>query len=168
MKTYTPINVALLDEADDHCLFQNVYEHLADLLGEDWHPLENIEQLSGTPQTAKHVWYLWWFSAEVGGSGISGWLVNHAPATSVIIASHAALKAANAVDALELLEAGFAPARALDAPFLLSREVAWFDHFRGSYKWPGFEEIDAASYDICEAPLSTIAATFIRKHRSDL
>jgi hypothetical protein len=158
----------LLDESEDHQLLQNAYEHLAKLLGSQWHPLESIETLAATPQVAKHIWYLWWFQAEVGGSGISGWLVNHAPATSVVIASHAALKAVGATHSLEMLEAGFAPARAWDAPFLQSKEVAWFDQFRGNPKWPSFDEIDVASCDICSGPLSVIAAKYIREHRSEL
>ena len=168
MKTYQPMPPALLEEAQDHQLLQNVYEHLASLLGNQWHPLENIELLGATPQAARHAWYVWWFEAEVGGSGISGWLVNHAPAASVIISSHQALATIGASEALELLEAGFALAQAWDAPFIHSREAAWFNQFRGDHKWPSFDEIDAASYSVCSTPLSSFAAKYIRQHRATL
>jgi hypothetical protein len=159
---------ALLDEEHDHQLLQNVYEHLASLLGTEWHPIESIETLDGLPAAAKIAWYIWWFEAEVGGSGISGWLVDHAPAASVIIASHEALATIGASEGLELLEAGFAPARVQDAPFLDAPEAAWFDRFPVDPKWPSLEAIDAASYEVCSTPLSSFAATYLRQNRSAL
>lgn len=166
--SYQRMKLSSLDEPQDHQLLQNVYEHLANLLGENGQRIESIAHLGDTPTPAKHMWYLWWCAAEVCGSGVSGWLVNHAPAAPAVIASHAALKAADAVEALELLEAGFAPARAWDAPFLHSSEVGWFDQFRGNPEWPSFDEIDSASYGAFAEPLSSKAAAYIRKHRAVL
>lgn len=167
-RTYQPIPQSLLDEANDHQLLQNVYEHLFGLLGDQWHPLENIDLLEAVPVAARRAWYVWWFEAEVGGSGISGWLVDHAPAASVIIGSHEALTAMGARDALELLEAGMAPAQEWDAPFLQSPHASWFGQFPGNPKWPNFEVIDPASFTVCAIALSTIAADYLRQHRSTL
>lgn len=168
LKTYQRMEPRLLEEPEDHALFQNVSDHLKALLGDSWHPTTNVETLQGVPDAAKNAWYLWWFAAEVGGNGLSAWVANCAAHAPEIIASHRALKALGAVELLELLEASFAPARSWNAEFLREPEVAWFDQFRGNPRFPTFDEIDPTSYDLAAMPLSRIVAKHIRESRDEL
>jgi hypothetical protein len=157
----------VLNEPDDHSLFQHVADHVQSALAGQWHPVTNIERMEGVPRSVKAVWYLWWFAAEVGGGGLSSYVANCAPHAKEIIAAHDALVEVGARQLVELLEASFTPARSCNAEFINEQEAPWFEQFPANPKWASFEQIDPSSTELARRPLSSLVARYIRARRSE-
>lgn len=165
---YERIPPKILDELDDRWLFEKVFTHVQELLGDKWFPNTNVEKLEGTPGAARTIYHLFAFQCRLMTDNMSGCVANGGPNAQEIIAFHSALKAVGASDLLELLEASFTPARLWDADFLRDPEVGWFDQFRANPKWLSFEEINPAACAIGGDKLASLAADYIRVHRGEL
>ncbi len=60
----------LLDSNDDRWIFQEVADHISDLLMNKEDMVYGVEKvLDAPPQCVKNIHYLWLFSCEVGSAG---------------------------------------------------------------------------------------------------
>ena len=104
---FRPLSPQAFDAVHGHSLLQAVYEALQAQIGSDTR-YSAIEQLPNVPASAKVAWYVWWFIAEAGGSGIPGYLANHVGSTAEVRSFRKALDVIGAVEAVRLLDAALA------------------------------------------------------------
>lgn len=165
MTPYKPLNSSMLDQPNDQWLFESVSDHLNELLGEQWHPITNIEMLPGVPNSAKHVWYAWWFAAEVGGSGIFSYIVNLSISASEVKHTLDALCAIGARDLAARLQSAIVLSHSVEGAELWHDEnaEAVFEGFALAPDYQDFAAVDENIFEVIATPFSTIAAVYIRE-----
>ena len=164
MHRYAPIDPRLLEEPHAHQLFQNVAEHYLGLAGDSF---EEVEQLVDVPAQARLVWRLWLFLAEVGGSGVVGYLWNYCHSFAELREIHAALVEVGADELRTLLETGIrSSVEQGHGEFLEesdAREWAWL--FAKSVALSD-DEVNTASLQVAYPGASEVVASYIRANRS--
>ena len=168
MNLYSPINPEIFETTDDGWLFQSVFDHLATLLGTDWQPITNIENLCGVPDVAKQVYYAWWFAAEVGGNGLFDYLVNLNQSTTDIIHTLAALRAIGANDMKSRFTSAIVLSRNEGAELWLESDSIKLEPLQLDPLYPDFQAVEKDIYTEIQKPFSQVAAEFIRQNRSTL
>jgi hypothetical protein len=168
MNLYSPINPEIFETTDDGWLFQSVFDHLATLLGVDWQPITNIEKLHNVPDAARHVWYAWWFAAEVGGNGLFDYLVNLTQSTNDIIHTLAALRAIGADDMTSRFTSAIVLSKSEGAELWLEPQSIQLASLQLDLLYPDFQAIEKAIYNEIQMPFSKAAAKFIRENRTTL
>jgi len=165
MTPYNPLDSSMLDQPNDQWLFESVSDHLNELLGEQWHPITNIEMLPGVPYSAKHVWYAWWFAAEVGGSGIFSYIVNLSISASEVKHTLDALRTIGAHDMAARLQSAIVLSHSVEGAELWHDENAEvvFDGFELAPDYQDFAAVDENIFEVIATPFSTIAAGYIRE-----
>ncbi len=166
MHYYTPIDPSMLDEADAHQLFQNVADHYLKCAANSF---EYVEQLSSAPPSARLIWRLWIFLAEVSGSGVCDYLWNHCLSLQELQEIHGALDKVQAVDMRRLLEAGIRSS--------LDQNIGEFLDQLGAKEWAAQfstieglsdDELNDKSYEVAYPLCSEIIASYIRGHQFEL
>jgi hypothetical protein len=166
MHQYTPIASALLGEPDAHQLFQNVANHYLACADNDYGSVDCVE---GAPQSARIVWRLWMFLAEVGGGGVNDFLWNHCFKLTELQQIHSDLLSVEATSLRELLETGIRMA--------VEHEQGEFLEDTGGREWAGRfakkHDVDTTAVDELSMAAaypagSEIVARFIRAHWAEL
>jgi hypothetical protein len=169
MKKYVPMPANVFDQPNDQFVLESVHDHLLKMF--DRYPSEkDIEERADIPACAKIGWHLWLFAIEVASAGIFDYLVNHCETAEQIIFAHGALKTVCASEMLILLEAAIPLVKA-DEDFCAGNDYLrheWFDQFHKNSDWLDLKKISSASFGLAEAPLSALAAKYLRAHRSEL
>ncbi len=169
MSPYEKLAKQDLDESNDHWLFQAVADHVHALLGQDWHPLSNVEAMPGVPASAKHVWYAWWFAAEVGGSGLASYVMNMHFPPRLVVSTIAALEVVGAGDLAHRVRSAVALSRELEAEtWLCEEDTSLIEDIQPHGDYPTMASVDADIFEIVGEPFSKLVADYIRAHRHEL
>lgn len=168
MAPYTNLPTSLFAEVDDHWLFQSVSDHLQNLLGEQWHPITNIEVMPGVPKAAKHVWYAWGFYAEVGGNGLYDYLVNHSQLTTEIIHTRNALAAIGATEMKSRFTSAIVLSKSEDAEFWQEPDSVRLAELQVDPAYPNFQAVDKDIFQVVEASFLSAVAIYIRDNSATL
>jgi hypothetical protein len=164
--TFRPFPPGALDDLHGHELLQAVYEHLQSHLSGEY-GFFAIEKLAGTPEAAKVAWYVWWFIAEAGSSGIPGYLANHVDSISELCKFRAALVAIDGHEAVALLDAGLALEEVAEC-LPNDGPSGWREQFSINPEWPAWEPIERRSFELLSGPVSDLAGQYIRRHATEL
>ena len=159
----------LLDCDDDGWVFQEVHEYVQDLLGENWHPISNVELLKNAPQSIKNIYYLWQFSAEVGGNGLYNYIVNDYECYSneEWLATHQAMLAIKDINLAQRFESAVLLGFDID-DIALVHDKNKFSHFKIHSEFNHLDKLDKDIYQIVNTPLETKAAQYIRNHSAEI
>ena len=168
MAPYTNLPTSLFAQADDHWLFQCVSDHLQNLLGKQWHPITNIEDMPGVPTAAKHVWYAWGFYAEVASNGLYDYLVNYSQPTKEIIYTRNALAVIGATDMKSRFTSAITLSKSEDAEFWHEPDSVKLATLQIDPAYPDFQAVDKDIYQVIGEPFVSTVAMFIRKNRATL
>ena len=163
---FQPLSPQAFDALHGHSLLQAVYEALQAQLGSDTR-YSAIELLPNAPASAKVAWYVWWFIAEAGGSGIPGYLANHVGSTAEVRSFRKALDAIGAVEAVRLLDAALALEEVASC-LPPDDESEWYKQFRADPLWSSWEAIEGRSFELLSGAVSELDARYIREHRGEL
>ena len=168
MNQYKPLPPEVFETTDDGWLFQSVFDHLAMLLGDNWQPITNIENLSNVPDAAKHVYYAWFFAAEIGGNGLYDYVANHVQSSTLIVHTLAALSAIGTFDMQSRLTSAIVLSKDEGAELWLDSEAAQLEILGIDPLYPDFRAVDEGIFNEVQAPFSSSAAQFIRENRAKL
>jgi hypothetical protein len=163
---FSPLNPADLSGLEGHELLQAVYEGLqSQLAGE--HGYFAVERLAGAPKAAKNAWYVWWFIAEAGGSGIPGYLANHVMSTAELQAFRDALISIEAQECVTLLDAALALEEIAEC-LPNDSGSSWYEQFSINPSWAEWEPIERRSFELLSGPVSELAGAYIKRHAKAL
>lgn len=160
--TFRPLSPQDLECHDGHALLQAMYESLQEQLGQETDFLA-IERLQGAPQYAKVAWYIWWFVAEAGGSGIPGYLANHVTTTAEVQAFRDSLVSIKAHEVVTLLDAALALEDVVEG-LPQDDQSSWFQQFKSNPAWSEWDSIEERSFVLLSGSVSDLAASFIKRH----
>ena len=146
MPQYQPIPRESLETTDDGWLFEAVFNHVSELLGDDWLPIGNIEKLHNVPDAARLVWYAWWFAAEVGGNGLFSYLVNLTQSTNELIHTLAALQIIGANDMTSRFTSAIVLSKSEGAELWLEPDSIQLASLQLDPLYPDFQAVEKAIY----------------------
>ena len=159
--TFIPLSAQDMECLEGHALLQAVYESLQVQLGQETDFLA-VDRLQNTPKYAKVAWYVWWFIAEAGGSGIPGYLANHVTSAAEVKAFREALVTIEAHEVVTLLDSALAIEEVAEC-LPQDDQSSWYQQFKGNPAWPDWDSIEERSFALLSGPVSELAANYIRR-----
>jgi hypothetical protein len=158
---YKKVESTVLDESEDHYLFQLMFEHMAELIG----PAVYEKSPNSTrkfPTEAETLLNLWWLSCEVNGNGFESYLLQRSAVE--LRAGYEALKVVGAHELVGFFEAGIELA-GTSADFASDQEADWLWSIGRPSKYKELQELDVAAAPFISERLSSLAANYIRANR---
>jgi len=164
---YSRIPPALLQEPDDHAVFQAMADHVLALSGGRY-PYPTQVPVDGLPQSAYTAWLLWCFAAEVAGNGLPDYFLNHCHSADEARAYLTALRAVGADELASMFEGCIPLALAAGGEICHVPDASWFGAFEAAATFLSLEEIERPSMALAAGPLSHLVAKHIRASSSEI
>jgi hypothetical protein len=161
MPDYQRIRSEVLEEPEDHYLFQLVFEHMAELVGPSVYE-RNPKSTGRFPSEAKLLLNLWWLSCEINGNGFESYLLQRSAVE--LRAGYEALKAVKADELVGFFEAGIELVGD-SADFSSDEGAEWLLSIGRPSNYEELQDLDRAAAPYTGDRLSALAANFIRASR---
>ncbi len=154
------------DQIEEFLLFQEISDFISKQVEDDPYDF-SPEKISQLPQVAQNIFYVWWFSCEVGGNGYEDYLLQHAGKDAP--GAHAGLRAMGADFLLKRLEAAIPISIEWEPEYTTLEDWSWYKQFKLNPEFPSIETIDTMEmYNEIAESLTQKAISYILNNKDIL